>query len=180
MDGVERARGTPYYISSNPDDWPFDLFDDGVLTADPKKALLYQVLYDIIHGVNLPYMEGSLCFPPRITTDSLPNGAVDQAPSSTFWNISQAGDIVMPRRVGKHVSPKMDEEGRMNWRESVDLAGGALPALLLTWLITALLLVVGWLSLVEGLQGSDFVILHTTRCFFRVRALKIGNCLSGA
>ena len=41
----------------------------------------------------------------------------------------------------------------MTWSESVDLAVGVLPALLLTWLITALLLVLGWLSLVEGLQG---------------------------
>lgn len=39
----------------------------------------------------------------------------------------------------------------MIWNESVDLAVGALPTLLLSWLNTALLLVLGWLSLVEGL-----------------------------
>ncbi len=60
----------------------------------------------------------------------------------------------------------------MNWRESVDLAVGALPALLLTWLITILLLVVGWLSLVEGLQGSDFVILHIFEVFFQGKGIE--------
>ena len=55
---------------------------------------------------------------------------------------------------------------------SVDLAVGALPALLLTWLIAALLLVVGWLSLVEGLQGSDFVILHIFEVFFQGKGIE--------
>ena len=65
-------------ITSNPEDWSFALSSDGVLTADQKEALLYQVLYDIIHGVNLPYVEGSSCFPGLITTDSLTDGTVDQ------------------------------------------------------------------------------------------------------
>ena len=60
----------------------------------------------------------------------------------------------------------------MNWRESVDLAVGMLPALLLAWLITALLLVVGWLSLVEGLQGSDFVVLHIFEVFFQGKGIE--------
>ena len=47
----------------------------------------------------------------------------------------------------------------------MDLAVGLLPALLLTWALTALLLpalllAVGWLSLMEGLQGSDHVVVH--------------------
>ena len=44
--------------------------------------MLYEVLYGIIHGGNLPYVVGSPCFPPLITTDdvedTLPDGAVDQ------------------------------------------------------------------------------------------------------
>ena len=54
----------------------------------------------------------------------------------------------------------------------MDLAVGVLPALLLTWLITVLLLVVGWLSLVEGLQGSDFVILHIYEVFFQGKGIE--------
>ncbi len=54
----------------------------------------------------------------------------------------------------------------------MNLAVGALPALLLTWLITALLLVVGWLSLVEGLQGSDFVVLHIFEVFFQGKGIE--------
>ena len=60
----------------------------------------------------------------------------------------------------------------MNGRGLVDLAVGVLPALLLTWLITVLLLVVGWLSLVEGLQGSDFVILHIYEVFFQGKGIE--------
>ena len=60
----------------------------------------------------------------------------------------------------------------MTWSESVDLAVGVLPALLLTWLITALLLVLGWLSLVEGLQGSDFVLLHIFEVLFQGKGIE--------
>ncbi len=60
----------------------------------------------------------------------------------------------------------------MNGRGPLDLAVGALPALLLTWLITVMLLVVGWLSLVEGLQGSDFVILHIFEVFFQGKSIE--------
>ena len=60
----------------------------------------------------------------------------------------------------------------MTWSESVDLAVGALPALLLTWLITILLLVLGWLSLVEGLQGSDFVLLHIFEVLFQGKGIE--------
>jgi hypothetical protein len=66
----------------------------------------------------------------------------------------------------------MGEEGKMTWSESVDLAVGVLPALLLTWLITALLLVLGWLSLVEGLQGSDFVLLHIFEVLFQGKGIE--------
>ena len=34
-------------------------------------------------------------------------------------------------------------------------------------MITGLLLVIGWLALVEGLQGSDFVILHLYEVFLQ-------------
>ncbi len=60
----------------------------------------------------------------------------------------------------------------MTWNESVNLAVGALPALLLTWLITALLLVLGWLSLVEGLQGSDIVLLHIFEVLFQGKGIE--------
>ncbi len=60
----------------------------------------------------------------------------------------------------------------MTWNESVNLAIGALPALLLAWLITALLLVLGWLSLVEGLQGSDFVLLHIFEVLFQGKGIE--------
>ena len=60
----------------------------------------------------------------------------------------------------------------MTWNESVEVAVGALPALLLTWLITILLLVLGWLSLVEGLQGSDFVLLHIFEVLFQGKGIE--------
>ena len=60
----------------------------------------------------------------------------------------------------------------MTWSESVDLAVGVLPALLFTWLITLILLVLGWLSLVEGLQGSDFVLLHIFEVLFQGKGIE--------
>ena len=90
VDGIEGAWTGVSPITSNLEDWSFALFDDpGVpttgLTADQKKALLYQVLYGIIHGVNLPYMDGSPCFPPVITTyKTLSPGAEKQFYSATL------------------------------------------------------------------------------------------------
>ena len=90
VDGIEGAWTGVSPITSNLEDWSFALFDDpGVpttgLTADQKKALLYRVLYGIIHGVNLPYMDGSPCFPPVITTDkTLSPGAEKQFYSATL------------------------------------------------------------------------------------------------
>ena len=90
VDGIEGAWTRVSPITSNLEDWSFALFDDpGVpttgLTADQKKALLYRVLYGIIHGVNLPYMDGSHCFPPVITTDkTLSPGAEKQFYSATL------------------------------------------------------------------------------------------------
>ena len=55
----------------------------------------------------------------------------------------------------------------MTWSDSIDLALKALPALFITWFTTALLLVVGWLVLVEGLQGSDHAVVHVFEVFFQ-------------
>ena len=55
----------------------------------------------------------------------------------------------------------------MNWSEAIDLTLKFLPALVISWLITGLLLIIGWLALVEGLQGSDFVILHLFEVFMQ-------------
>ena len=72
VDGIEGVWTGASPITSNPDDWSFAISNDvDGLTAEQKKALLFRVLYDIIHGVNLPYADGSPCFPPVITTDTL-------------------------------------------------------------------------------------------------------------
>lgn len=59
----------------------------------------------------------------------------------------------------------------MTWFEAIDLVGRTLPALVLAVLVTSLLLVVGWLALVEGLQGSDHIIVHIYEVFFQSKGI---------
>ncbi len=51
------------------------------------------------------------------------------------------------------------------------MAAGLIPSVLLVWVITALLLSLGWLSLVEGLQGSDHVVVHVYEVFFQGKGI---------
>ncbi len=60
----------------------------------------------------------------------------------------------------------------MTWLEVIDLVGRTLPALVIALLITNLLLVVGWLALVEGLQGSDHIIVHIYEVFFQSKGIE--------
>ena len=60
----------------------------------------------------------------------------------------------------------------MTWVEVIDLVGPALPALVIASLVTCLLLVVGWLSLVEGLQGSDHIIVHIYEVFIQSKGIE--------
>jgi ABC-type Na+ efflux pump permease subunit len=60
----------------------------------------------------------------------------------------------------------------MTWFEVIDLVGRTLPALILAVLVTSLLLVVGWLALVEGLQGSDHIIVHIFEVFFQSKGIE--------
>ncbi len=55
----------------------------------------------------------------------------------------------------------------MSWPETLDLVWRAVPALALSLFVTAVLLIVGWLLLVEGLQGSDHVVVHIYEVFFQ-------------
>ena len=60
----------------------------------------------------------------------------------------------------------------MTWVEVTDLVWRTLPALAIALLVTSLLLVVGWLSLVEGLQGSDHIIVHIYEVFFQSKGIE--------
>lgn len=60
----------------------------------------------------------------------------------------------------------------MSWSNAIDLALGALPVLLITWLITGVLLALGWLLLVEGLQGSDHAVVHVFEVFFQGKEIE--------
>ncbi len=55
----------------------------------------------------------------------------------------------------------------MTWSDAVDLVWSMFPALVITLLVTAILLLIGWLAMVEGLQGSDFLVLHVYEVFFQ-------------
>ncbi len=60
----------------------------------------------------------------------------------------------------------------MTWLEVIDLVWRTLLALVIAILVTCILLVVGWLSLVEGLQGSDHIIVHIFEVFFQSKGIE--------